>query len=441
MTTYLDIVGAIPASGSVSKSLTRDALVKRAAYCLDDSEDLRTITVIDPDFGALPLYVMQQRRLFQYDSTDTTTAHDGTTCLVSAEGKRYKIDDFKYPWSVKSKTLTAPPGSPSIGDSYIVAVAATGAWAGKDNQIATYSSRSWLFSASPEGRHVYNEADGAFWYINESGSWIRGPGSLPFASESIPLSALIGCGASLLIRAINQTTNTPPISPSIGDCYIIGSTPTGAWAGNTGKVAICESGTSFTIYTPQDGDRIYDISQSSAFRWNSSLSSWVTDSGSMKRVAHIFTSTGTFSKDSRCIMVEVICIGGSGGTNGGGTGGTTSFGTHMSAPGSSNDATGNPGTGATGGDEQYDGTKGVGPSGASVTIQPLAPFALGKYGRGSYDATNNRGSGSASACRGIFLSSAIGSSESITVGAAGTAGSFGQAGNLGICIIYEWVLT
>lgn len=49
-------------------------------------------------------------------------------------------------------------------------------------------------------------------------------------------------------------TNTPPGSPSDGDVYIIGAAPTGAWAGNAGKVArwYANDG-AWDFYTPKNG--------------------------------------------------------------------------------------------------------------------------------------------------------------------------------------------
>jgi hypothetical protein len=38
------------------------------------------------------------------------------------------------------------------------------------------------------------------------------------------------------VKAVNQ--NTPPGSPANGDAYVVGSAPTGAWAGQAGKVAV-----------------------------------------------------------------------------------------------------------------------------------------------------------------------------------------------------------
>lgn len=418
MTVYLDVITAIPKTGSGDKALARENFVKRYAYCLDDSEDLRTITVVDPDYGVLPLYVIQQRRLFQYDSSDTTTAHDGTTCLVSADGKRYKIDDFLLPWAVLDKTLTAPPVSPSIGDSYIVAAAATGAWASHDNQIAVFTSRSWLFLTMPVGKPAFNEADGSFYYRNGAGSWTRGAGNLSFAANSVTLSNIIGVTASLTIKVENQTTNTPPgsrvtggtpaaplggtaanandnditttvvtsglgdlsaaavasriiakidfgstksltaieakqvlcstgssgatgmglyystdgttwtqagtgfqittaaadfirtgsfsaryialvtdqkawstatntvadlngydstIVASVGTAYIIGPSPYGPWAGDAGKVAICEATNTFTIYTQSIGDQVYDKARANNYRWSGAA--WLSAAG------------------------------------------------------------------------------------------------------------------------------------------------------------------
>jgi hypothetical protein len=53
------------------------------------------------------------------------------------------------------------------------------------------------------------------------------------------------------ISVIDTTLNTPPASPALGDTYIIGSSPTGAWAGNANAVAAYYSG--WTIKIPEAG--------------------------------------------------------------------------------------------------------------------------------------------------------------------------------------------
>jgi Protein of unknown function (DUF2793) len=51
---------------------------------------------------------------------------------------------------------------------------------------------------------------------------------------------------------INETTNTPPASPNVGDRYIVGPTPTGAWANNTLQIAQW-NGTTWIFTIPLDG--------------------------------------------------------------------------------------------------------------------------------------------------------------------------------------------
>lgn len=51
---------------------------------------------------------------------------------------------------VLDKDLTAPPGSPAAGDTYIVAASPTGAWSGKAKNVAYYD-QAWKFIAPQEG--------------------------------------------------------------------------------------------------------------------------------------------------------------------------------------------------------------------------------------------------------------------------------------------------
>lgn len=64
--------------------------------------------------------------------------------------------------SVKNRTTAAPPATPADGDSYIVAAAATGAWAGKDGQVAVWNNitATWAFGVPRTGWVAYVEAEG-----------------------------------------------------------------------------------------------------------------------------------------------------------------------------------------------------------------------------------------------------------------------------------------
>jgi len=59
--------------------------------------------------------------------------------------------------SVKDRDLTTPPASPADGDRYIVPAAATGAWAGKANQIAVRIDGVWEYHAPQTGWLCYIE--------------------------------------------------------------------------------------------------------------------------------------------------------------------------------------------------------------------------------------------------------------------------------------------
>lgn len=76
----------------------------------------------------------------------------------------------------KDKDLTAPPGSPAEGDCYIVAATATGAWVGKEGQLAFYLGGAWAFVTPIEGTRAYLQDengdyrfDGAAWVSLGSG--------------------------------------------------------------------------------------------------------------------------------------------------------------------------------------------------------------------------------------------------------------------------------
>ena len=103
----------------VQKVLLRNLVTVRSAYVLADVEDSRNINTTDPSTGVTVVDLVLLGRDFHFDPTDTTTAHDGTSCLVSGEGHRYKLasgtDVFAY--AVLNIPTATPPGSPVLGDA------------------------------------------------------------------------------------------------------------------------------------------------------------------------------------------------------------------------------------------------------------------------------------------------------------------------------------
>lgn len=56
----------------------------------------------------------------------------------------------------------------------------------------------------------------------------------------------------LMCGVINSTLADPPATPAQGDRYIVAASPTGAWAGQAGKIAVYY-GTTWYFYTPKNG--------------------------------------------------------------------------------------------------------------------------------------------------------------------------------------------
>jgi hypothetical protein len=73
---------------------------------------------------------------------------------------------------VKDKDLSAPPGSVSTDDAFIVAAGATGLWSGHSGQIAKKTSSSWSFSTASTGWTRYVDDEAAL-YAYDGDAWVR----------------------------------------------------------------------------------------------------------------------------------------------------------------------------------------------------------------------------------------------------------------------------
>ena len=79
--------------------------------------------------------------------------------------------DILVQLSVLDKDLTAPPATPNDGDRYIVGTGATGAWAGKDGEIAAYQDGAWRFLFPREGWLCWMADEDAF-YLYDGTLWV-----------------------------------------------------------------------------------------------------------------------------------------------------------------------------------------------------------------------------------------------------------------------------
>lgn len=62
-----------------------------------------------------------------------------------------RLVDILIQLSIKSRTTSTPPAVPDVGDRYVVAATATGAWAGHEDDIAVMEDTGWRFVAPQAG--------------------------------------------------------------------------------------------------------------------------------------------------------------------------------------------------------------------------------------------------------------------------------------------------
>lgn len=108
----------------------------------------------------------------------------------------------------------------------------------------------------------------------------------------------------VLLQAVAQDVglNTPPGSPTVGQCWVVGASPTGAWAGKAGQIAQAVEGGSWYFVAPFKRLRLWNETADEYYVYDGSA--WVPDSlllketGEYLRVEHktqdVTVSSGAF---------------------------------------------------------------------------------------------------------------------------------------------------
>jgi hypothetical protein len=88
-----------------------------------------------------------------------------------------RVLDVAVQLAVTNRTRTTPPASPVVGDRFIIANGAAGAWAGRETQIAVFTADGWDYVAPQAGWQAYVNAEdgvavfnGAAWAIPSAGT-------------------------------------------------------------------------------------------------------------------------------------------------------------------------------------------------------------------------------------------------------------------------------
>lgn len=82
------------------------------------------------------------------------------------------VDALLHP-AIAGGPIAVPPAAPDAGDSWLVAAGASGAWQGRDHNLATWTEGGWRFAAPAHGMRVWNRAE-ALWLQWEGNGWNDG---------------------------------------------------------------------------------------------------------------------------------------------------------------------------------------------------------------------------------------------------------------------------
>lgn len=163
--------------------------------------------------------------------------------------------------AVSDRDLTAPPASPAEADAYLVAAGASGAWAGKDGQVAAYYN-GWQFLVPREGWLAW-VADEEVLIRHTGGGWtvLLSAFGQDLAAAQDAVSARTTLGAAALSAAqtfsggqrwtitalADGATITPDFSLSNDFTVTLGgnrilANPTNVAAGQSGVIHLIQDG-------------------------------------------------------------------------------------------------------------------------------------------------------------------------------------------------------
>jgi len=75
--------------------------------------------------------------------------------------------------NVEEPPRVSPPASPAVGTCYIIASGATGAWTGKQDNLACFTAGGWRFIAPIDGLFAYVRST-SVWAVYRSSAWELG---------------------------------------------------------------------------------------------------------------------------------------------------------------------------------------------------------------------------------------------------------------------------
>jgi hypothetical protein len=153
----------------------------------------------------------------------------GITLLEQAQAQKevtinqaIAVLDAAFNPSVLDKDLATPPASPTAGDSYLIASAPAGAWAGKANYVTYYDS-GWRFIAPKEGLTIWVADEtaeyrysGSAWAIASGGGGGSGDVVGPASSVDNTLARFDGTTGKLIQGSTVTVADTGALAVTSG---------------------------------------------------------------------------------------------------------------------------------------------------------------------------------------------------------------------------------
>lgn len=183
-----------------------------------------------------------------------------------------QVDSWVDP--VINQTTTAPPGSPSAGDRYIIGAVASGVWTGLETQIAEWNGADWDYTVPYVGLTTYDLALTEYFSWNGS-SWVQesaGPHAATHAEDGSDTVTPLAIGAKPLNGFVNRTDSS--LAMNVADFEI---TPSGSYDIWTNGKKYTKSGVESVEITDDQAVTFVHFDTSGVIQKSTTPWSWVAD--------------------------------------------------------------------------------------------------------------------------------------------------------------------
>jgi hypothetical protein len=104
---------------------------------------------------------------------------------------------------IMSRSLSAPPATPVVGEFWLVAGSASGDWVGQSGKLALWTDGGWRFTPPTEGMLLWSRADQLFgWYDGTAWHW----GDWPVTKITANGVQLVGAAGAAIANPTGGTT-------------------------------------------------------------------------------------------------------------------------------------------------------------------------------------------------------------------------------------------